>query len=287
MKLVRFGPVGKEKPGLIDNDGKLRDLSAVIADITPEQLGDKALAKIRKLDASKLPLAKGKRRLGSPVSQIGKFIGIGLNYSDHAAEAGMPIPKEPIVFMKSTTCIQGANDPVMLPKGSTKTDWEVELGIVVGTKARYVSQKEALNFVAGYCIVNDISEREFQLERGPQWDRGKGCDTFGPIGPWLVTRDEVPNPQSLTLWLDLNSKRMQSGSTKTMIFSVAKIISYLSQFMTLMPGDVITTGTPPGVGMGMKKEGKPSPLFLKKGDVMKLGIEGLGEQEQTVVAFKR
>lgn len=287
MKLVRFGPVGKEKPGLIDNDGKLRDLSAVIADITPEQLGDKALAKIRKLDASKLPLAKGKRRLGSPVNQIGKFIGIGLNYSDHAAEAGMPIPKEPIVFMKSTTCIQGANDPVMLPKGSTKTDWEVELGIVVGTKARYVSQKEALNFVAGYCIVNDISEREFQLERGPQWDRGKGCDTFGPIGPWLVTRDEVPNPQSLTLWLDLNSKRMQSGSTKTMIFSVAKIISYLSQFMTLMPGDVITTGTPPGVGMGMKQEGKPSPLFLKKGDVMKLGIEGLGEQEQTVVAFKR
>ncbi|MBL0251666.1 MAG: fumarylacetoacetate hydrolase family protein [Polaromonas sp.] len=287
MKLVRFGPVGKEKPGLIDNDGKLRDLSAVIADITPEQLGDKALAKIRKLDASKLPLAKGKRRLGSPVNQIGKFIGIGLNYSDHAAEAGMPIPKEPIVFMKSTTCIQGANDPVMLPKGSTKTDWEVELGIVVGTKARYVSQKEALNFVAGYCIVNDISEREFQLERGPQWDRGKGCDTFGPIGPWLVTRDEVPNPQSLTLWLDLNSKRMQSGSTKTMIFSVAKIISYLSQFMTLMPGDVITTGTPPGVGMGMKKDGKPSPLFLKKGDVMKLGIEGLGEQEQTVVAFKR
>ncbi|MBK7502117.1 MAG: fumarylacetoacetate hydrolase family protein [Polaromonas sp.] len=287
MKLVRFGPVGKEKPGLIDNDGKLRDLSAVIADITPEQLGDKALAKIRKLDASKLPLAKGKRRLGSPVNQIGKFIGIGLNYSDHAAEAGMPIPKEPIVFMKSTTCIQGANDPVMLPKGSTKTDWEVELGIIVGTKARYVSQKEALNFVAGYCIVNDISEREFQLERGPQWDRGKGCDTFGPIGPWLVTRDEVPNPQSLTLWLDLNSKRMQSGSTKTMIFSVAKIISYLSQFMTLMPGDVITTGTPPGVGMGMKKEGKPSPLFLKKGDVMKLGIEGLGEQEQTVVAFKR
>ena len=287
MKLVRFGPVGKEKPGLIDNDGKLRDLSAVIADITPEQLGDKALAKIRKLDASKLPLAKGKRRLGSPVNQIGKFIGIGLNYSDHAAEAGMPIPKEPIVFMKSTTCIQGANNPVMLPKGSTKTDWEVELGIVVGTKARYVSQKEALNFVAGYCIVNDISEREFQLERGPQWDRGKGCDTFGPIGPWLVTRDEVPNPQSLTLWLDLNSKRMQSGSTKTMIFSVAKIISYLSQFMTLMPGDVITTGTPPGVGMGMKKDGKPSPLFLKKGDVMKLGIEGLGEQEQTVVAFKR
>ena len=286
MKLVRFGPVGKEKPGLIDNDGKLRDLSAVIADITPEQLGDKALAKIRKLDASKLPLAKGKRRLGSPVNQIGKFIGIGLNYSDHAAEAGMPIPKEPIVFMKSTTCIQGANDPVILPKGSTKTDWEVELGIVVGTKARYVSQKEALNFVAGYCIVNDISEREFQLERGPQWDRGKGCDTFGPIGPWLVTRDEVPNPQSLTLWLDLNSKRMQSGSTKTMIFSVAKIISYLSQFMTLMPGDVITTGTPPGVGMGMKKDGKPSPLFLKKGDVMKLGIEGLGEQEQTVVAFK-
>ena len=287
MKLVRFGAVGKEMPGLIDKDGKLRDLSSVIADITPEHLGDKTLAKIRKVDTSKLPLVKGKRRMGSPVGNIGKFIGIGLNYSDHAAEAGMPIPKEPIVFMKSTTCIQGANDPVMLPKGSVKTDWEVELGIVIGTKARYVSQKDALNFVAGYCTVNDVTEREFQLERGPQWDRGKGCDTFGPIGPWLVTRDEVPNPQNLKLWLDLNGKRMQSGSTKTMIFNVAKIISYLSQFMTLMPGDIITTGTPPGVGMGMKKDGKPAPVFLKKGDVMKLGIEGLGEQEQTVLAFKR
>jgi len=281
MKLVRYGNPGKEKPGLIDAEGKLRDLSGVIGDIGPEQLGDAALAKLRKLKAANLPLVKGKPRLGSPVAGVGKFIAIGLNYVDHAAESGLPIPKEPIVFMKATTCIQGANDPVMLPKGSVKSDWEVELGVVIGTRARYVSQKDALNFVAGYCTINDVSEREYQIERGGTWDKGKGCDTFGPIGPWLVTRDDVPNPQKLAMWLDLNGQRAQTGSTKTMIFSVAKIISYVSQFMTLMPGDVITTGTPPGVGMGMKP-----PLYLKKGDVMTLGIEGLGEQRQVVVPFK-
>jgi 2-keto-4-pentenoate hydratase/2-oxohepta-3-ene-1,7-dioic acid hydratase in catechol pathway len=281
MKLVRYGNPGKEKPGMIDADGKLRDLSAVIKELGPDQLSDTAIAKLQKLKVEKLPLVKGKPRLGSPVSGVGKFIAIGLNYADHAAESGLPIPKEPIVFMKATTCIQGPNDPVMLPKGSVKSDWEVELGIVIGTKARYVSQKEALNFVAGYCTINDISEREYQIERGGTWDKGKGCDTFGPLGPWLVTRDEVPNPQKLGMWLDLNGQRVQTGSTKTMIFSVAKIVSYVSQFMTLMPGDVITTGTPPGVGMGMKPQ-----LFLKKGDVMTLGIEGLGEQRQEVVPFK-
>ena len=286
MKLFRYGQPGKEKPGLIDADGKLRDLSGVIADVTPEHLSDKALAKLAKLKTDKLPLVKGKKRFGAPVARVGKFIAIGLNYADHAAESNMPIPKEPIVFMKSTTCIQGPDDDVMLPKGSTKTDWEVELGIVIGTRARYVSQKDAVKHVAGYCTINDVSEREYQLERGGTWDKGKGCDTFGPIGPWLVTRDEVPNPQNLSMWLDVNGVRMQNGSTKTMIFGVAKLVSYVSQFMTLEPGDVITTGTPPGVGMGMKKNGKPAPVFLKRGDVMKLGIEGLGEQSQKVVAFK-
>ncbi len=286
MKLVRYGQPGKEKPGLIDADGKLRDLSGVIADVTPEHLSDKALAKLAKVKADKLPLVKGKKRFGPPVSRTGKFIAIGLNYADHAAESNMPIPKEPIVFMKSTTCIQGPDDDVMLPKGSKKTDWEVELGIVIGTRARYVSQKDAVNYVAGYCTVNDVSEREYQLERGGTWDKGKGCDTFGPIGPWLVTRDEVPNPQNLAMWLDVNGVRMQNGSTRTMIFGVAKLVSYVSQFMTLEPGDIITTGTPPGVGMGIKKDGKPAPVFLKRGDVMKLGIEGLGEQTQKVVAFK-
>ncbi len=286
MKLVRYGQPGKEKPGLIDADGKLRDLSGVIADVTPEHLSDKALAKLAKLKADKLPLVKGKKRFGPPVSRVGKFIAIGLNYADHAAESNMPIPKEPIVFMKATSCIQGPDDDVMLPKGSTKSDWEVELGIVIGTRARYVSQKDAFNYVAGYCTVNDVSEREYQLERGGSWDKGKGCDTFGPIGPWLVTRDEVPNPQNLSMWLDLNGQRMQNGSTKTMIFGVAKLVSYVSQFMTLEPGDVITTGTPPGVGMGIKKDGKPAPVFLKRGDVMTLGIEGLGSQTQKVVAFK-
>jgi 2,4-didehydro-3-deoxy-L-rhamnonate hydrolase len=286
MKLVRYGNPGKEKPGLIDSSGKLRDLSAVVKDIDAAQLSPAALAKISKVKTDKLPLVKGKPRFGSPVANVGKFIAIGLNYTDHAEESGMPIPAEPVVFMKANSCVVGPNDDIMLPKGSVKTDWEVELGIVIGTKARYVSQKEALNFVAGYCTINDVSEREYQLERGPQWDKGKGCDTFGPIGPWLVTTDEITNPQKLGMWLDVNGKRFQTGNTKTMIFSCAKIVSYLSQFMTLMPGDVITTGTPPGVGLGIKKDGKPAPVFLKKGDVVTLGIEGLGEQRQLVVPFK-
>ena len=286
MKLVRYGQPGKEKPGLIDADGRLRDLSAVLKDITPDVLHDKALAKLAKLKTDKLPLVRGQKRLGSPVSFTSKFIGIGLNYADHAAEAGMPIPAEPIVFTKAISSIQGANDDVMLPKGSKKTDWEVELGIVMGTRARYVTQKDALNHVAGYCVVNDVSEREYQLERGATWDKGKGCDTFGPVGPWLVTRDDVPNPQALAMWLDVNGVRFQTGNTKTMIFGVAKLVSYVSQFMTLEPGDIITTGTPPGVGMGVKVDGLPAPVYLKRGDVMHLGIEGLGEQTQKVVAFK-
>jgi 2-keto-4-pentenoate hydratase/2-oxohepta-3-ene-1,7-dioic acid hydratase in catechol pathway len=282
MKLVRYGKPGKEKPGLIDSAGKLRDLSAVIKDIVPDQLGDAALARLAKLKTDKLPLVRGKPRMGCPINGVGKFIAIGLNYTDHAKEAGMPIPTEPVVFTKAISCIQGPNDAVMLPKGSVKGDWEIELGIVIGKKASYVSQKEAMNYIAGYCTINDVSEREFQLERGSQWDKGKGCDTFGPIGPWLVTRDEIPNPHKLGMWLDVNGKRMQTGNTKTMIFSVAKLVSYLSEFMTLMPGDVITTGTPPGVGLGMKP-----PQFLKKGDVMTCGVEGLGEQRQEVVAYKK
>ncbi|WP_427915062.1 fumarylacetoacetate hydrolase family protein [Ramlibacter sp. MMS24-I3-19] len=280
MKLVRYGNPGREKPGLIDDDGKLRDLSGVVPDIGPAQLAPAMLAKIRKA-AAKAPLVRGKPRMGCPVAQVGKFIAIGLNYSDHAAESNMPIPKEPIVFMKATSCIQGPNDDVMLPKGSVKTDWEVELGIVIGTTARYVSRKDALSYVAGYCVVNDVSEREYQLERGSQWDKGKGCDTFGPIGPWLVTTDEIPNPQRLGMWLDVNGQRMQTGNTKTMIFGAAELVSYCSRFMTLLPGDVITTGTPPGVGLGMKP-----PRYLKKGEVMTLGIDGLGEQRQQVVGFK-
>lgn len=282
MKLVRYGQPGKEKPGLIDAEGRLRDLSAVIPDIGPEQLSDAALARLARLKTDKLPLVRGSPRYGCPVTGIRKFIAIGLNYADHAAEAGLPVPAEPIVFMKATSCIQGPNDPVMLPKGSLKTDWEVELGVVIGTRARYVTQKDALGHVAGYCVVNDVSERAFQMERGGTWDKGKGCDTFGPVGPWLVTRDEVPNPQKLGLWLDLNGQRVQTGSTRTMVFGVAKLISYVSQFMTLEPGDVIVTGTPPGVGMGMKP-----PLYLKKGDQMTLGVDGLGEQRQAVVPFKR
>ena len=286
MKLVRYGNPGKEKPGLIDAQGVLRDLSGVIKDLGPEQLSDAALAKLAKLKTDKLPAVKGKPRMGCPVTGIGKFVAIGLNYADHAAEAGLPLPKEPIVFMKATSCIQGPNDPVMLPKGSKKSDWEVELGVVIGKEAKYVSQKDALSYVAGYCLINDVSEREFQIERNGTWDKGKGCDTFGPIGPWLVTRDEVPNPQKLEMWLDVNGVRRQSGSTKTMIFSVAKLVSYVSQFMSLQPGDVITTGTPPGVGMGVKKDGQPAPVFLKKGDVMTSGIAGLGEARQEVVAYK-
>jgi 2,4-didehydro-3-deoxy-L-rhamnonate hydrolase len=282
MKLVRYGKPGKEKPGLIDADGKLRDLSAVVNDVAGEQLSATSLAKIRKLKTDKLPLVKGSPRMGCPIANVGKYVAIGLNYRDHAAEAGMPIPKEPIIFMKANSCIQGPDDDVMLPKGSVKSDWEIELGIVIGTRARYVSQKDALTYVAGYTLCNDVSEREFQIERGPQWDKGKGCDTFGPIGPWLVTTDEITNPQNLAMWLDVNGQRMQTGNTKTMIFSAAKIVSYCSQFFTLMPGDVICTGTPPGVGLGMK----PAPQFLKKGDVMTLGIEGLGVQTQLVVPFK-
>lgn len=281
MKLVRYGKPGQEKPGLIDDQGLLRDLSAVVPDMGPAQLADTALAKLRKLKADKLPLVRGKPRMGCPVGGIGKFIAIGLNYKDHADEAGMPIPKEPIVFTKAISCIQGPNDDVMLPKGSVKGDWEVELGVVIGKLARHVSQKAALDHVAGYCLSNDVSEREFQLERGGQWDKGKGCDTFGPLGPWLVTRDEITNPQKLGMWLDVNGQRMQTGNTKTMIFSVAKIVSHLSQYMTLMPGDVIITGTPPGVGMGMKPQ-----RFLKAGDVITLGIDGLGTQTQRVVPFK-
>ena len=281
MKLLRYGPPGQEKPALLDAEGRLRDLSAVVPDIGPAQLGDAALARLRRLKTDKLPLVRGTPRIGCPVAGIGKFIAIGLNYADHAAESGLPVPKEPVVFTKAISCIQGPDDDVMLPKGSKKSDWEVELGVVIGRTARHVAQKDALAHVAGYCVVNDVSERAFQIERGGTWDKGKGCDTFGPIGPWLVTRDEVPNPQKLSMWLDLNGKRVQTGSTKTMIFSVAKIVSYLSQFMTLEPGDIITTGTPPGVGLGMKP-----PLYLKKGDVMTLGIEGLGEQRQEVVAFK-
>jgi 2,4-didehydro-3-deoxy-L-rhamnonate hydrolase len=281
MKLVRYGNPGKEKPGLIDDEGRLRDLSAVVPDIGPAQLGVAGLARIRKANPAKLPLVRGTPRYGCPVAQVSKFIAIGLNYADHAAESGVPIPKEPVVFMKATSCIQGPNDPVMLPRASIKTDWEVELGVVIGTRARYVSKKDALAHVAGYCLINDVSEREYQLERGPQWDKGKGCDTFGPIGPWLVTTDEIENVQRLGMWLDVNGQRMQTGNTRTMIFDVAKLVSYVSHFMTLVPGDVITTGTPPGVGLGMKP-----PTYLKKGDVVTLGIDGLGEQRQLVVPFK-
>ena len=286
MKLVRFGQPGKEKPGLLDPEGVLRDLSGVIPDIGPDQLGEATLKKLARLKPEQLPRVKGKPRLGCPLTGVGKFIAIGLNYADHAAEAGMPLPKEPVVFMKATSCISGPNDPVMLPKGSTKTDWEVELGVVIGKRTRHVTQNQALEHVAGYLLVNDVSEREWQLERGPTWDKGKGFDTFGPMGPWLVTRDEVANPHKLDLWLDLNGVRQQTGNTKTMIFKLPKIIQYLSQIMTLEPGDVITTGTPPGVGMGVKKNGVPAPVFLKKGDVMTLGITGLGEQRQAVIPFK-
>jgi 2,4-didehydro-3-deoxy-L-rhamnonate hydrolase len=281
MKLVRYGNPGKEKPGLVDGDGRVRDLSGVVPDIGPAQLASATMNKLRKLDPAKLPLVRGTPRYGCPVNGVSKFVAIGLNYSDHAAESGMPIPKEPVVFMKAPSCIQGPDDPVMLPKGSVKTDWEVELGIVIGTRARYVSKKDAAAYVAGYCVVNDVSEREYQLERGPQWDKGKGCDTFGPVGPWLVTADELENVQRLDMWLDVNGKRMQKGNTRTMIFDCAKLVSYCSQFMTLLPGDIITTGTPPGVGLGMKP-----PTYLKKGDVMTLGIQGLGEQRQLVVPFK-
>jgi 2-keto-4-pentenoate hydratase/2-oxohepta-3-ene-1,7-dioic acid hydratase in catechol pathway len=281
MKLVRYGKPGKEKPGLIDADGKLRDLSGVVADIGPEQLSPRGLARLAKVNPAKLPLVRGRPRYGVPLTGSSKFLAIGLYYSDHAAETGSPVPKEPIIFTKTLSSMVGANEEVMLPKGSVKTDWEVELGIVIGTRARYVTKKAALDHVAGYVLVNDVSERAYQLERGGTWDKGKGCDTFGPIGPWILTADEVRNPQNLDMWLDVNGVRKQTGNTKTMIFDCATLVSYVSQFMTLNPGDVITTGTPPGVGMGMKP-----PQFLKAGDVMTLGIEGLGEQRQQVVKFK-
>ncbi|MBS0401010.1 MAG: fumarylacetoacetate hydrolase family protein [Proteobacteria bacterium] len=287
MKLVRYGPLGKEKPGLIDAEGVLRDLSAQVPDIGAAQLGDAALARLARLKPAALPAVRGRPRLGCPVAGVGKFIAIGLNYADHAAEAGMPIPKEPVVFTKAISCIQGPDDDVMLPKGSKKSDWEVELGVVIGRTARHVALKDALAHVAGYCVVNDVSEREFQIERGGTWDKGKGCDTFGPIGPWLVTRDQVPAPQRLGLWLDVNGERMQTGSTRTMIFGVARLVAYTSRFMTLQPGDVVTTGTPPGVGMGRRDaRGQPAPRFLRPGDVMTLGIDGLGQQRQAVVAYR-
>jgi 2-keto-4-pentenoate hydratase/2-oxohepta-3-ene-1,7-dioic acid hydratase in catechol pathway len=280
MKLVRYGPAGREKPGLIDADGRLRDLSSVVGNIDAGLLAPSRLEHLSRFDPVKLPLVRGTPRLGVPFIGIGKFVAIGLNYSDHAAEAGMPVPAEPIVFMKATTSITGPSDGIVLPKGSTKTDWEVELGVVIGKRAQYVDEDEAPGHVAGYCVVNDISERSFQLERGGQWDKGKGCDTFGPIGPYLVTADAVADVQDLDLWLDVNGEPRQRGSTRTMIFGVARLVSYVSQFMTLLPGDVITTGTPPGVGMAMKP-----PQFLRHGDIVTCGIAGLGEQRSRVVAW--
>jgi 2,4-didehydro-3-deoxy-L-rhamnonate hydrolase len=281
MKLMRYGSKGQEKPALLDDKGRVRDLSALLPDITAQTLTPAGLAALAAVDASKLPIVEAPGRIAPPYSGVGKFIAIGLNYSDHAAESNMPVPKEPVVFTKATSCIVGCNDAVVLPQGSVKGDWEVELGVVIGSKARYVSEADALKHVAGYCVVNDVSEREYQLERGSQWDKGKGCDTFGPVGPWLATRDEVPDPQALNMWLDVNGKRFQTGNTKTMVFGVAHLVSYLSRFMTLLPGDLITTGTPPGVGMGVK----PAPVFLKPGDVMTLGIDGLGAQRQVVHAW--
>jgi 2-keto-4-pentenoate hydratase/2-oxohepta-3-ene-1,7-dioic acid hydratase in catechol pathway len=282
MKLVRYGRPGKEKPGMLDAEGKLRDLSGKTADITPDNLSPKGMAKLAKVNPKRLPLVKGRPRYGVPWNTPGKLICIGLNYADHAKETGNPIPKEPILFLKANTALNGPNDTVMMPKGSKKTDWEVELGVVIGTRADNVTQKDALNHVAGYTICNDVSEREWQIEHGPTWTKGKSFDTFCPIGPWLVSADEVPNPQRLDMWLDVNGERRQTGSTKTMIFGVAKLISYISKFLPLNPGDVISTGTPPGVGSGFKP-----PIFLKKGDVMALGVEGLGRQKQNVVAWKR
>ena len=283
MKLLRYGPAGRERPGLLDAEGRIRDLSAHLPDLGPDALAPERLAALARLDPSSLPLVEGTPRLGVPVAGVGKFIAIGLNYADHAAESNLPIPTEPVVFTKAISSLSGPNDPVMLPRDSVKGDWEVELGIVIGRRAAYVEEAEALAHVAGYCLVNDVSEREFQIERGGTWDKGKGCDTFGPVGPWLVTADEVGDPQDLDMWLDLNGRRMQTGNTRTMIFGCAEIVSYVSRFMTLMPGDIITTGTPPGVGMGIK----PAPVYLKPGDVMTLGIAKLGEQRQEVVAWRR
>jgi 2-keto-4-pentenoate hydratase/2-oxohepta-3-ene-1,7-dioic acid hydratase in catechol pathway len=281
MKLLRYGPKGQEKPGLLDNAGKIRDLSAAVADINPETLAPAALDRLRKLDPASLPLVSSTPRLGTCVTQIPKIVCVGLNYTDHAKETGSPIPKEPILFMKATSSLNGPNDDVMLPKGSQKGDWEVELGIVIGSVTRYVSASDSVKHIAGYCVVNDVSEREFQIERGGQWTKGKSADTFCPVGPWLVTADEVPDPGKLDLFCEVNGKRMQNGTTANLIFSVPHLVSYISHFMTLLPGDVIPTGTPAGVGLGMKP-----PLFLKPGDTMRLGISGLGEQRQNVIGFR-
>jgi 2,4-diketo-3-deoxy-L-fuconate hydrolase len=280
MKLLRYGPVGAEKPGLLDAGGVIRDLSGVVTDITGEVLSAQGLARLAALDPATLPAVTGAPRYGAPVAAIGKFIAVGLNFADHAAEANMAVPTEPALFTKAISCLTGPDDEVMLPLGSTKTDWEVELGFVVGKRARYVPEATALEHVAGYVLVNDVSEREYQLERGPTWDKGKGCDTFGPIGPWLVTADEVGDPQRLDMWLDVNGVRRQTGNTRTMIFAVRELVAYISRFMTLEPGDLVITGTPPGVGMGFKP-----PVFLRAGDVMRLGVEKLGEQRQSVIAF--
>jgi 2-keto-4-pentenoate hydratase/2-oxohepta-3-ene-1,7-dioic acid hydratase in catechol pathway len=282
MKLVRFGPAGREKPGILDDEGRLRDLSKVVPDIAGEALSAKGLAKIRKANINKLPLVRGEPRIGPCVGHVGNFIAIGLNYADHAAEAGMPLPKEPIIFNKAPSCICGPNDDTMIPKDSTKLDYEIELGIVIGTRARYLKKKDAMDAVAGYCLSNDVSERAFQIERAGQWTKGKGSETFGPLGPWLVTKDEIKNPQKLEMLLSVNGEPRQQGSTRTMVFGVAHLVWYCSQFMVLEPGDVIITGTPPGVALGMK----PEPKFLKAGDIVELSIEGLGEQRQKIVKFK-
>ena len=281
MKLLRYGHPGTEKPGLLDDQGQIRDLSSMLGDLRAEHLSPSRLGEIRAAGVDGLPVVGGAPRLGTPYLGIGKFVAVGLNYSDHAAESGLPVPSEPVLFSKATSCIVGPDDDIMLPKDSVKTDWEVELGVVIGTTARYVSEERALDHVAGYCVVNDVSEREYQIERGGTWDKGKGCDTFGPVGPYLVTSDEVGDPQNLDMWLDVNGKRMQSGSTRTMIFTVRTLVSYISRFMTLNPGDLITTGTPPGVGMGVK----PSPVYLKAGDVVELGISKLGKQRQKVAPY--
>ena len=282
MKLVRYGPPGREKPGLIDADGVLRDLSRKVKDIDADALAPMTLSGLRKLDTRRLPAVRGRPRLGPCVATPSKFVAIGLNYTDHAKETGAPIPESPVVFFKTPSCIVGANDNIMIPMDSTQLDWEVELGVVIGRTARYVATKDALRYVAGYCIVNDVSEREFQMHRSAtQWSKGKGCDTFGPVGPWLVTADEVRDPQNLDMWLDVNGERKQTGNTRTMIFSVAQLIADVSRYMTLLPGDLVTTGTPPGVGMGRNPQ-----QWLQAGDVVTLGIQGLGEQRQRVVAFK-
>jgi len=279
MKLLRYGEKGQERPALLDNDGQLRDLSAVVADIAGQTLSPESIARLQDIDPSTLPLVQGSPRIGACVGQVGKFICIGLNYADHAAETGAAIPAEPVVFSKWTSAIVGPNDNVEIPRNSRKTDWEVELGVVIGKGGRYISENQAMEHVAGYCVINDVSEREFQLELGGTWDKGKGCDTFGPLGPWLVTRDEIADPHQLDLWLEVDGQRYQNGNTRTMIFQIPKIISYLSQFMSLQPGDVISTGTPPGVGLGIK----PEPVYLRAGQTMRLGISGLGEQQQRTV----